>query len=125
MAGNPGEACFLALSRLEQSQRYDLPVRRQNRRVLGAASEPSPMRLGGGTPPANESKLRSLNFPLPLAWTLVGGTRFRCYDASFVLILSCISRQRSAGASRLSVFTDTTIEICHEFAAKRSPNQSP
>ncbi len=89
MAGSPWEACFLAVSRLEQSERNNRPFRRQNGRILGAASEPSPMRHGGGTPLANEAKLRSLNFPLPLAWTLVGGTRFRCYDASFALVLSC------------------------------------
>ncbi len=70
----------MTLSRLEQSERNDRPVRRQNGRVLEAASEPSPMSHGGGMPLANEAKLRTLNFRLrmTLALGLVGGFRVRC-----------------------------------------------
>ena len=70
----------MTLSRLEQSERNDRPVRRQNGRDWGAPSEPSPMRHGGGMPPANEAKLRTLNFRLgmTLALGLVSGFRVRC-----------------------------------------------
>ncbi len=60
--GRPRQACFLTLSRLEQSQRNNRPVRRKNGRDLGAASEPSPMRHGDGTPLANRRRLTKRNY---------------------------------------------------------------